>query len=224
MFELRFSEKIGVYTDVRSRLMDSYIGIVFCLLVIFSFMSAIKKNYIHEYERAKMADQLKSSFLANMSHEIRTPLNAIVGFSSLISEPDIAEKDKQKFMEQILSNSDYLLSLIEDIIDVSKIESNQLTVKIRDFDVIPHIEQVVQAFQLAMPANKNVVVAANLNMTNVPFKPILFPAYSRQHTPIVRTSLVRTSESMVLLKIQTKEVFRFFHIHAQAGRCRSVHN
>jgi signal transduction histidine kinase len=114
-----------------------------------------------------MSDLLKSSFVANMSHEIRTPLNAIVGFSSLMTDPDIAEEDKKTFEEQIQHNSDYLLSLIEDIIDVSKIESNQLTVKIQKVNVVPLIRQITQSFQLAVPPVKNVRITTSLEVSEL---------------------------------------------------------
>ncbi len=162
LVEKRFYEVIGSYTNVESRLIDSYLGIVFCLLVIYSFITAIKKNYILEYERAKMSDQLKSSFLANMSHEIRTPLNAIVGFSSLIFDPEMTDEDKVEFNILIQRNSDYLLSLIEDIIDVSKIESNQLTIKIEEVDVVPLIGHIVQSFQLNISDNKQIEIISDL--------------------------------------------------------------
>jgi len=170
VLESEMPQITGNYSDTQARLDDSYSGLVFCILITLSFLGIIKRNYIQEYERAKMSDRLKSSFLANMSHEIRTPLNAIVGFSSLMSDQDITEEDKKIFQKHVEHNSDYLLNLIEDIIDVSKIESNQLTVNVRDFDVIPHIRQVVQTFQLAMPANKNVVVSANLDSTSLIIK------------------------------------------------------
>jgi signal transduction histidine kinase len=170
LFESSYPQIIGDYPNIKAGKDDNYIGLIFSFLVIFSFMSAIKKNYILEYERAKMSDHLKSAFVANMSHEIRTPLNAIVGFSSLMADPDLSNNDKKTFEEQIVSNSDYLLSLIEDIIDVSKIESNQLTVKIREYDVVPQIRHIVQTFQLAMPVNKNVIVAANMEMTSLNLK------------------------------------------------------
>jgi signal transduction histidine kinase len=112
-----------------------------------------------------MSDHLKSAFLANMSHEIRTPLNAIVGFSSIINDPDIKEEDKRDFEIQIQKNSDYLLSLIEDIIDVSKIESNQLTVKIQKVNVVPLIDQITQSFQMTVPTEKNIQI---INQIGVP--------------------------------------------------------
>jgi signal transduction histidine kinase len=164
-FELYFNDHIVTYDNSQTRIIDVYIGLIFSLLIIYTFVAAIKKNYIHQYERAKMSDHLKSAFLANMSHEIRTPLNAIVGFSSIINDPDIKEEDKRDFEIQIQKNSDYLLSLIEDIIDVSKIESNQLTVKIQKVNVVPLIDQITQSFQMTVPTEKNIQI---INQIGVP--------------------------------------------------------
>ncbi len=160
LVETRFPGMIGNYPDQNSKVNDLYISMIFSLVAIFTFTYAIKKNYIKEFERAKKSDQLKSSFLANMSHEIRTPLNAIVGFSSLMSDPAISEEDKKLFEGQIQRNSDYLLRLIEDIIDVSKIESNQLSVKVQYFDSIPVINQILQSFQLIVQSTEKLKVVS----------------------------------------------------------------
>ena len=78
--------------------------------------------------KAEESDQLKSIFLANMSHEIRTPMNAIMGFSSLLGNQGIDESDKAQFIDIIRSSSNRLLQLINDILDLSKLESKQLTI------------------------------------------------------------------------------------------------
>ena len=75
--------------------------------------------------RAEESDRLKSAFLANMSHEIRTPLNAIVGFAKLIGEVE-TEEEKQQFIDIIDVNSELLLQLINDILDISKLEAGTL--------------------------------------------------------------------------------------------------
>lgn len=99
----------------------------------------ITKNVIYENElvsakrKAESADKLKSAFLANMSHEIRTPLNAIVGFSELLQ--DAEDKDEKKeYVEVIKKSSGFLLDLINDILDLSKIESGVLEIKNEEFD------------------------------------------------------------------------------------------
>lgn len=80
-------------------------------------------------ERAEESDKLKTAFLTNMSHEIRTPLNAIIGFSSLLIEPEFSDEEKKQYFLQIESNVSNLLNLIEDIIDISKIEAGEMNLQ-----------------------------------------------------------------------------------------------
>ncbi|PKP39746.1 MAG: hypothetical protein CVT98_00605, partial [Bacteroidetes bacterium HGW-Bacteroidetes-15] len=77
-------------------------------------------------EKAEESDKLKTAFLANMSHEIRTPMNAIVGFSYLLTDPESTEESKTEFIKVIKSNGEVLMNLINDILDISMIESGQL--------------------------------------------------------------------------------------------------
>lgn len=86
-------------------------------------------------KRAEESDHLKSSFLANMSHEIRTPLNAICGFSSLMNDESTDGAMREKYTEIINNNSNQLLHLIEDILDISKIEVGQLKMVFSTFNV-----------------------------------------------------------------------------------------
>jgi len=78
-------------------------------------------------EKAEESDKLKSAFLANMSHEIRTPMNAITGFSKLMLEKDLTGETIKKYAEYINNSSDNLLKLINDILDVAKIEADQIS-------------------------------------------------------------------------------------------------
>ncbi len=78
--------------------------------------------------KAEEADRLKTAFLANMSHEIRTPMNAIIGFSELLNDPDLTAENRKEFINLIGENSKVLLHLIEDIIDVAKIEAGQINI------------------------------------------------------------------------------------------------
>jgi len=107
------------------------------------------EKLIRELEKAKLkaeeSDRLKSAFLANMSHEIRTPMNAIIGFSELLS--NIKSKEKfDMFIAHIKNSGRKLLRIIDDIIDISKIESNQLTVKYVWSGVYNLIEESVLFF------------------------------------------------------------------------------
>ncbi|MCD4795200.1 MAG: tetratricopeptide repeat protein [Bacteroidales bacterium] len=79
-------------------------------------------------EKAEESDHLKSAFLANMSHEIRTPMNAIIGFSNLLNKNKLGKDKRKELISHITHSSDTLLNLINDIIDISKIESGQLEI------------------------------------------------------------------------------------------------
>jgi PAS domain S-box-containing protein len=77
-------------------------------------------------EKAERSDKLKSAFLANMSHEIRTPMNAIIGFINLLGDRDITQEQKEEIIELAQSSSSDLLNILNDIIDISKIEADEL--------------------------------------------------------------------------------------------------
>ncbi len=92
---------------------------------------AAKKKLAHYEEmaqKAEKASRMKSLFLANMSHEIRTPLNAIEGFSRVMAETDSPE-ERMKYMEIVESNNSRLLSLIDDILDLSRVEAGEISIK-----------------------------------------------------------------------------------------------
>ena len=93
-----------------------------------------------ERNRAEQSDKLKSAFLANMSHEIRTPLNAIVGFSDLLMVTE--DQEKEDFIQIINANNELLLKLINDILDLSKIEAGSVELKYEDFDLAVYFNEL----------------------------------------------------------------------------------
>ena len=93
-------------------------------------------------EQAEAANRAKSEFLANMSHEIRTPMNAIVGFTNIMIEERLSEGEQQELLQHIHDSSNYLLKLIENIIDISKIESGELGFKFKQVDINAMVEEL----------------------------------------------------------------------------------
>ncbi len=88
-----------------------------------------EQELIKAFEHAEESDRLKSAFLANMSHEVRTPLNSIIGFSELLADPDFDEETRLEFVQHIIANGNNLLTIISDIMDISKIESHEITIR-----------------------------------------------------------------------------------------------
>jgi len=100
---------------------DGIIDMV-CVNYDITELKETERKLIAARDKAEELDRLKSAFLANMSHEIRTPLNAIVGFSSLLTETEDM-KDRNQYMAIVQENTELLLQLISDILDLSKMES-----------------------------------------------------------------------------------------------------
>ncbi|MBS2098448.1 two-component regulator propeller domain-containing protein [Carboxylicivirga linearis] len=119
-------------------------------------------------EKAEEGNRLKSAFLANMSHEIRTPMNAIVGFSDLISENDLTSNERKAYSDLIKTNTDSLLVLIEDILDISKIEANQLPISKSEYNIYESLETLFNTFlvQIKNP-NIQLILQNSLNHNEI---------------------------------------------------------
>lgn len=106
----------------------------------------LEQALIVEKEKAEESNRLKSSFLANMSHEIRTPMNAILGFGELLKNDSLSSEKKEEFIDIINSSGAHLLEIIEDIIDISKIDSKQIQLRISKFRLNPFINDIYKFF------------------------------------------------------------------------------
>jgi signal transduction histidine kinase len=113
-----------VYFDKNGRL-ERVIGTLLDISERIRIEQALKEAKL----KAEEADKLKSAFLANMSHEIRTPMNAILGFASLLKRQELPKDIHQEYIDHIQQSGEGLLKLINDIVDISKIESNQLQIE-----------------------------------------------------------------------------------------------
>jgi PAS domain S-box-containing protein len=102
----------------------------------------MEKDLINAKEKAEESDRLKSAFLANMSHEIRTPLNSILGFSDLLTTIDLDQKSRSEYANLIDSSGSNLLSIINDILDISKIEAGQIVLMKNKFSATNLIQEI----------------------------------------------------------------------------------
>ena len=135
----------------------------------------IEEELIIARDKAQQSDKLKSVFLANMSHEIRTPLNAIVGFSNLLVDGDMAFKKEEvkEFLSLINLNCEQLLALISDILDLSKIESNTMVFNITEQPLTPLLQNILRAQQINVPQEVELLLdlpAADTIITTDPLR------------------------------------------------------
>jgi len=98
-------------------------------------------------ERAEESDRLKSAFLANMSHEIRTPMNGIMGFADLLKDPDLSEDERNEYIGIIRKSGNRLLNIINDLINISKIESGQMSVKYEETNINEQLDFLYRFFE-----------------------------------------------------------------------------
>jgi PAS domain S-box-containing protein len=126
-----------------------------------------EESLIRAKERAEEADRLKSSFLANMSHEIRTPMNAILGFSQLLRSEDLSDEERRDFIDLINKRGRDLLKLINDILDISKIEANQIIIRNTYGDINILFFELLTTFSSAidMLENRRVSIKIGRSLT-----------------------------------------------------------
>ncbi|MCD4732584.1 MAG: tetratricopeptide repeat protein [Bacteroidales bacterium] len=146
----------GMITD-SSGSSKAYVIIIIDITERLDFIENLKQAKLE----AEESDRLKTAFLANMSHEIRTPMNSIVGFSNLLTEPGIQQPKKEEYLHHILRSSNSLINLIDDIIDISKIEAGQLNVNLSMYKIIDLVNDVFYTFK---DSNQNPELTFHLNI------------------------------------------------------------
>ena len=124
---------------------------IICINYDITQLKQTEAMLIQAKEKAEEADRLKSAFLANMSHEIRTPLNAIIGFSSLLHYVE-NEQEKEQYISLINHNNQLLLKLINDVLDLSKIEAGHIELHSEWFNPAELIEESITEYERNVPA------------------------------------------------------------------------
>ena len=114
-------------------------------------------------EKAEESDKLKSAFLANMSHEIRTPMNGIVGFANMLQNTDLPKHKLKHYTNIIIESSKQLLKIVNDILDVSKIETGQIEIYKEKTDIVQVLEETISFFELKAQ-EKEIILEGDCNL------------------------------------------------------------
>lgn len=149
-FKIRHKE--GHYIDILSEgcighYSDNSFKQTYCVFQDITERKKAEDDLIAALKRAEESDRLKSAFLANMSHEIRTPMNGMLGFAELLKDPDLTGEQKQQYLSMIEISSERMLNIINDLIDISKIESGQMEVSISATKINEQIEYLNTFFK-----------------------------------------------------------------------------
>jgi len=165
-----------------------------------------RKSYETNLEIAKTkaeeADRLKTAFLSNMSHEIRTPMNAIIGFAELLALKDVTDDEKKEFIQQINHGAETLMHLIDDIIDISKIEAGQLVFHNSEFLLSEFLNELKLIYNKSLvKLNKNNIRLSENNNN--------FPVHIYLHTDKYRLKQIFTNLLGNALKFTEKGTITF---------------
>ena len=166
--ELRLRHKAGHYLNLSTRSVtvrgDS--GEVLGALTISRDITRLKQvheDLIKANIGAEASNRLKSNFLSNISHEIRTPLNSVVGFSNLLLTNNLPNKVKEEYIEHINHNSEKLLQIIGDIIDLSRLESSQIEITYEEASLSAIVNEIIEEARQIIRRNEKPII---LNVKN----------------------------------------------------------
>ena len=139
-------EKIDVSLLIKPFRISHDKTIIYALYRDIRRKKEVERKLLAAKEKAEQADRMKTAFLTNMSHEIRTPMNAILGFAQLLSTEDLTAEQKREYVNIIKNSGDSLLRLIDDILDLAKLESGQIQVSEEFVDIDEQIESLYTTF------------------------------------------------------------------------------
>jgi len=152
ILEFRFRHKDGTYRWIhnKSASLKNNKGKVIRMFgshTDITEQKQIEQELIKAKEQAEESDLLKSAFLANMSHEIRTPMNGILGFAELLKEPELSGEEQQQYIRIIEKSGARMLNIINDIIDISKIEAGLMNLNLIETNINENIEYLYTFFK-----------------------------------------------------------------------------
>ena len=145
-YEMQLFDEVHFF---EARLVGIYDNLVLVVARDFTDRKIAEMELIAAKERAEESDRLKTAFLANMSHEIRTPMNQILGFTQILEDENLSAAEREQFRNIIKSSGGQLLNIINDILDVSKLQSNQVEIHTRTFNLNHLLDELLAASEIS---------------------------------------------------------------------------
>lgn len=187
MIEVRENNDVKTYSITKQPIKRQH-GSRLVIIRDITNMKKTEEELIKAKEHAEESDRLKSAFLANMSHEIRTPLNGILGFTELLNSSDLTDKEQDDYLEIIKKGGDRLLKIINDIIDISKIESGQMLVSISKTNISEQLKTIYSFFKPEADSK-----GINLIFMNAPQEEEIIIATDAEKLYAIQTNLVKNA-------------------------------
>ncbi len=151
-----FAEYVSIFDYLRGHPVTLFVTInvttlmVLLIIIMYYYLIRLRK----EKDRAVSAEQTKSLFFSTVSHEIRTPLNAIIGYSEILKQDDVNETDRKNALYAITTSGNTLLELVNDILDLSKLETNKMVFNMELTDMAKLASAVVHSFEISITNRK----------------------------------------------------------------------
>ncbi len=193
-------------------------GKLFKIIAIDSDITSLK-TYEKELETAKEkaveSDRLKTAFLSNMSHEIRTPLNGIMGFSQLLNRHELSDEEMESYLEIIKTCGEQLLHIIDDILEISLIESNQLKVFPVEFELNSFMQEITGFFEThkVTIGKSQINLVSELRIDKGRFNIVSDPFRLKQVlTNLVKNAFKFTKEGQIKICVYPENGFLYFYV------------
>ena len=141
------NERVWVSASFSPVISESKLQYILAIFENITRRKEYEKELILARNKAEESDKIKTNFLNNISHEIRTPLNAIIGFSSVLSDPHLGQFERSGFNDIIYKNSQELLQIIEDLLEISQIEAGDIKISKTEFSVNALMNEIYNTFE-----------------------------------------------------------------------------
>ncbi|MEN0047378.1 MAG: ATP-binding protein [Bacteroidota bacterium] len=217
------------YINIFIRIAIASLALYFLLMLYYIHEVAIlnlknsAKETLLAKEKAEENDRLKSAFLANMSHEIRTPMNSIIGFSEHINQDTVEEKEIRKYAAIINESSQQLLRIVNDILDISKIETGQVDVNYTSVNITAFLNKLYELFKV-IAEEKDLELKLHSNISEEEVAILTDVIKLRQILINFLSNAIKyTSKGVIELGCQLQADYVIFHVKDQGRGIATEH-